>query len=67
MRMRLLLVAAAALVLAGCGEKVEPSADAPVRQEPFTVLLDYTPNADHAGLYAALDQGLYKNAGLDVR
>ena len=64
---RVLLALAAALLVAGCGEKAEPSADAPVRQEPFTVLLDYTPNADHAGLYAALDQGLYKNAGLDVK
>jgi putative hydroxymethylpyrimidine transport system substrate-binding protein len=65
--MRWLLAVAAVLALAGCGEKQEPSADAPVRQEPFTVMLDYTPNADHAGLYAALDQGLYKNAGLDVK
>jgi putative hydroxymethylpyrimidine transport system substrate-binding protein len=64
---RLLGALAALLVFAGCGEKAEPSADAPVRQEPFTVMLDYTPNVDHAGLYAALDQGLYKNAGLDVK
>jgi len=67
---RVLLAALAALVLAGCGEKAEPSIDgnaATARQEPFTVLLDYTPNADHAGLYAALDQGLYKKAGLDVK
>ncbi len=64
---RVLLLLALAVLAAGCGEKAEPSADAPVRQEPFTVLLDYTPNADHAGLFAALDQGLYKNAGLDVK
>ena len=30
-------------------------------------MLDYVPNADHAGLYAALDAGLYKQAGLDVK
>ena len=30
-------------------------------------MLDYVPNADHAGLYAALDAGLYKKAGLDVK
>ena len=31
----------------------------PPRQEPFTVLLDYFPNADHAGIYAAQAAGLY--------
>ena len=30
-------------------------------------MLDYVPNADHAGLYAALEAGLYKKAGLDVK
>ncbi len=65
--MRRLFVLLAALVLVGCGEKAEPTANAPVRQEPFTVILDYTPNADHAGLYAALGAGLYAKNGLDVK
>jgi putative hydroxymethylpyrimidine transport system substrate-binding protein len=30
------------------------------------VMLDYLPNADHAGLYAALADGEYRRAGLDV-
>jgi putative hydroxymethylpyrimidine transport system substrate-binding protein len=55
------------LVLAGCGEKAEPGADAQVRLEPFTVMLDYFPNADHAGIYAAKEAGLYAKAGLDVK
>ncbi|HWK29051.1 MAG TPA: ABC transporter substrate-binding protein [Solirubrobacter sp.] len=65
--MKRLVVLAAALILAGCGEKVEPSAEAPVKLEPFTVMLDYFPNADHAGIYAAYEAGLYRKAGLDVK
>jgi putative hydroxymethylpyrimidine transport system substrate-binding protein len=53
--------------LAGCGEKAEPTGNAPARQEPFTVMLDYFPNADHAGIYAAKEAGLYAKAGLDVK
>jgi putative hydroxymethylpyrimidine transport system substrate-binding protein len=65
--MKRLIVLAALLALAGCGEKAEPSGEVAPRQEPFTVMLDYTPNADHAGLYAALGAGLFKQAGLDVK
>ena len=31
------------------------------------MMLDYFPNADHAGLYAAKEAGLYAKAGLDVK
>jgi putative hydroxymethylpyrimidine transport system substrate-binding protein len=55
----------AALVVAGCGEKPEPGT-AGVHQDPLRVMLDYLPNADHAGLYAAQAQGDYRRAGLDV-
>jgi putative hydroxymethylpyrimidine transport system substrate-binding protein len=65
--MRWLLVGALVLALAGCGEKAEPNGDAPPRQEPFTVVLDYIPNADHAGIFAAQAAGLYTKAGLDVK
>ena len=30
-------------------------------------MLDYFPNADHAGIYAAQESGAYADAGLDVR
>jgi putative hydroxymethylpyrimidine transport system substrate-binding protein len=62
----LLLAAAAAVALAGCGEKSEPTAGTPPKPEPMRVMLDYLPNADHAGLYAALAAGEYRRAGLDV-
>ena len=64
---RMLLLAALAALVAGCGEKSEPTGTESTRLEPYTVMLDYVPNADHAGLYAALDAGLYKKAGLDVK
>lgn len=31
-----------------------------------TLVLDYTPNTNHTGLYAAVDQGFYEAHGLDV-
>ena len=64
MRWLAALVCAAALVLAGCGEKddvLEPSGSKSVE-----LMLDYFPNADHAGIYAAQAGGDFKEAGLDV-
>jgi putative hydroxymethylpyrimidine transport system substrate-binding protein len=62
------LAVAALAALAGCGEKREPAAGAGGGPpERLTVMLDYLPNPDHAGLYAARARGLYAKAGLDVR
>jgi len=64
---RVALLILAVLALAACGEKQEPTGAGSVRREPFTVVLDYFPNADHAGIYAAQANGLYAKAGLDVK
>ena len=63
--MKLLAAAlCAVLVLAGCGEKedvLEPSGSKRVE-----LMLDYFPNADHAGIYAAVAGRHFEQAGLDV-
>jgi putative hydroxymethylpyrimidine transport system substrate-binding protein len=64
---RIVILAALAAAVAACGEKPEPTAGTKPAAEPFTVLLDYVPNADHAGIYAAQAAGLYAKAGLDVK
>jgi putative hydroxymethylpyrimidine transport system substrate-binding protein len=64
---RLLLLIAAALLAAGCGAKSETTSAGSGQADPLTVVLDWFPNADHAGLYAALESGEYRRAGLDVK
>jgi putative hydroxymethylpyrimidine transport system substrate-binding protein len=59
------LVALLTLVAAGCGEKDE-SAPGGGKTQKFNIILDYFPNADHAGIYAAQAAGDYARAGLDV-
>jgi putative hydroxymethylpyrimidine transport system substrate-binding protein len=66
-RLTAVLTLGLALALtAGCGEKVEPDPGATADPEPLRVVLDYFPNADHAGLYAAQAAGEFERAGLDV-
>ena len=56
-----------ALPAAGCGAKQEPGADArSATSEDLRLVLDYFPNADHAGIYAAEASGEYRRAGLNV-
>lgn len=63
------LAALLALVLslgaAGCGEKEEGSAQTS-GERSIDLVLDYFPNADHAGIYAAIGRGDFARAGLKV-
>jgi putative hydroxymethylpyrimidine transport system substrate-binding protein len=61
----LLTACALALALAACGSK-QDTLSAPATK-PFTVMLDFFPNADHAALYSAMANGDFKTVGLDVR
>ena len=48
--------------LASCGQKqVQPGGN-----EKITFVLDWTPNTNHTGLYVALANGYFEQAGLDV-
>jgi putative hydroxymethylpyrimidine transport system substrate-binding protein len=53
------------LTLSACGERRESGAGG--SNERLDLVLDYLPNADHAGIYTAIDSGEFKTAGLDVR
>jgi putative hydroxymethylpyrimidine transport system substrate-binding protein len=59
------LAACAAIVAAGCGEKTESTT--PGAPQPFTLALDFYVNPDHAGIFEALDNGYFRDAGLDVQ
>src|ERR687888_2032337 len=58
----LLAAALAATALAACGGGgAEPGAP-----ERATLVLDFQPNAVHAGIYAALHKDYYEEAGVDL-
>jgi putative hydroxymethylpyrimidine transport system substrate-binding protein len=59
------LAVLAVVGLAACGERKEPAAGAP-STERVELVLDFSPNADHAGIYAAKGSGEFTKAGLDV-
>ncbi|MGH2985939.1 MAG: ABC transporter substrate-binding protein, partial [Solirubrobacterales bacterium] len=57
-----LAAALAALALGACGDGgAEPGAS-----EEATLVLDFTPNAVHAGLYSALAGGEFEREGIDL-
>jgi putative hydroxymethylpyrimidine transport system substrate-binding protein len=64
MRWAVALLAAALLLagVAGCGGSgAEPGAP-----KGASLVLDFTPNAVHSGIYAAQAQGFYRDAGVDL-
>ena len=54
-----LLTIAMVLGLAACGGSAA--------EEPITVVLDWTPNTNHTGIYVALANGYFEEAGLNVQ
>jgi putative hydroxymethylpyrimidine transport system substrate-binding protein len=61
----LALALAALASLAACGSKQDTISASGAK--PFTVVLDFYPNADHAALYSAIAHGDFRAVGLDVR
>lgn len=60
----LLAALCCAIALSACGEKKD--ALSPSGSQRVNLMLDYFPNADHAGIYAAKAGGDFEQAGLDV-
>lgn len=57
------------LLLAGCAggkESTDSTKDQQEKNEKVTVVLDWTPNTNHTGLYVAQDKDYFKEEGLDV-
>jgi ABC-type nitrate/sulfonate/bicarbonate transport system substrate-binding protein len=55
----------AALALLGCGARVNGSSG-PFPNEDATLMLDFTPNAVHAGIYSALERGYDQGEGVTL-
>jgi putative hydroxymethylpyrimidine transport system substrate-binding protein len=62
MRRAIIIVLAAAVLLAGCG-----ASQVGRSERTATVVLDFTPNAVHAGIYSALARGFDRQQGLRLR
>lgn len=58
-RLLILLLLALMIFSVSCKKKTE--------LRDVTVVLDWTPNTNHAGLYAALENGYFRDAGLNVQ
>jgi putative hydroxymethylpyrimidine transport system substrate-binding protein len=61
----LLLAIGALACLCACGSKQDTITAA--HTKPFTVVLDFFPNADHAALYSAIAHGDFRAVGLEVQ
>ena len=57
----LLAALAASAAMSACGGGAEPGAS-----REASLVLDFTPNAAHAGIYAAQREGFYRRAGVDL-
>jgi ABC-type nitrate/sulfonate/bicarbonate transport system substrate-binding protein len=69
---KLIFILLAALFLSACGSDEanengnNDKAKSEKESKKITVVLDWTPNTNHTGLYVAKDQGYYVEEGLDV-
>ncbi|HTR72595.1 MAG TPA: ABC transporter substrate-binding protein [Solirubrobacteraceae bacterium] len=70
------VVVLACVALAGCGGGGTGTSHSGATQagridkahtEQATLILDFTPNAVHAGIYTALAEGWYRQAGIDLK
>ncbi|MEH7130571.1 ABC transporter substrate-binding protein [Neobacillus drentensis] len=63
-----LVLVLSVILVTGCSSKKETE-NAKEKTQPlkkFSVVLDWTPNTNHTGLYVAKEKGFFKKEGLDV-
>ncbi|WP_334329115.1 ABC transporter substrate-binding protein [Companilactobacillus sp. HBUAS59699] len=65
-RWKILLVLSIFAVFAGCSNKNSSKSEAKDLKK-VTIVLDWTPNTNHTGLYVAKEKGYFKKQGLDVK
>ncbi len=65
-RISALAILVLSFALAACGEKKDVLSSSSATAQPFTLMLDWVPNADHVGIYQALSEGDFSQAGLDL-
>jgi len=61
-----LALAVVLVTAAGCGEKSEPTGQAPAKRS-LDLVLDWFPNPDHVAIYEARAKGFFSQVGLDVK
>lgn len=66
-RSTFLSLAALLLTISGCSTGNDTPATDPVPLRQVSVILDWTPNTNHSGLYLAQAEGFYAQAGLEVK
>lgn len=68
MKKWIVLLCSLGLLLAGCanGQDTAKKDQNPKKNEKITVVLDWTANTNHTGLYVAQEKGYFKEEGLDV-
>lgn len=62
----LALILALAAALSACGEKDESTAGKKLKKNRVTLLLDWNPNANHAGIYTGLETGTFDRQGIEL-
>lgn len=66
MKRLLICFLALCLALAGCSEQNSSTPKKDKVLQKVTVVLDWTPNTNHTGLFVAKENGYFKEQGLDV-
>ncbi|MGL5150539.1 MAG: ABC transporter substrate-binding protein [Clostridium sp.] len=58
------LILSTVILLSGCGSKKDEAKEGELKK--VKVILDWTPNTNHTGLYVAQEKGYFKEEGLEV-